>query len=354
MHRSLVQLPPGTHARDNARLMSETPPAPHSHRVTLLLAVAGMAIAAYSLWRIDNTRDRADATRDRVQQLETANSALRADVAAALDRETKLRAEFQKQWLLVADLPQQVKDLTASHNDLRARTERPQRAWVRAEALYLIELAQRRLNFDRDVATAIATLESADARLASLRDSSFGAVRDRIAKDLQSLRAVPEPDRAGIVARLSAIESQIESLQLKGVLVGQRTAPSSAPDSSSLFARAWAAVKDTFATMFVVRHLSNGNGAVVSMEEQSLRRQHLALLAFTARHAVLRNDQPEYRAALEEIRSWIAQFFAESTTVDSLLQQLATLHEINIAPALPDISAAAQLLSRVTPASSTP
>jgi uroporphyrin-III C-methyltransferase len=345
-----VQLPPGTRARDNARLMSDSPPAPHSHRVTLLIAIAGVLIAGYSLWRIDNTRDRTDAMRDRVQQLETANTVLRADVAAAIEREAKTRADFQKQWLQIADLPQLVKDLTASHDDLRARTERPQRAWTRAEALYLIELAQRRLNFDRDTATAITALESADGRLAALRDSSFGAVRNRIAKDIQLLRAVPEPDRAGVVARLSAIESQIESLRLKGVLVGQRMTTVQTADDASLVARAWAALTNTFSTMFVVHRLRDGNGQVVSLEEQSLRRQHLALLAFTARHAVLRNDQAGYRAAIEEMRSWIAQYFAESPTADSIVQQLDSLRIINIAPALPDISTAAQLLARVGPA----
>ena len=102
------------------RAMSDSPSPPqppgHTHRVTLLIAVAGVLVAGYSLWRIDNTRDRADATRDRVQQLESTNTALRAELAAVVERETKTRTELQKQWSQVADLPQQVKDLTASHD----------------------------------------------------------------------------------------------------------------------------------------------------------------------------------------------------------------------------------------------
>jgi uroporphyrin-3 C-methyltransferase len=347
--RSLVRLPLGMHARDNARPMTDsTAPAPHTHRVTLLIAIVGVAIACYALWRSDNTRDREDATRDRVQQLETANTALHTELTAAIERETKLRADLMKKWQQLADLPQQVKDLTAAHEDLRARTERPQRAWSRAEALYLIELAQRRLNFDRDTQTAMVALESADSRLASLRDPSLTAVRERIAKDLQALRATPVPDRTGIVARLLAVEKQIESASLKGTLVGQRT-PEDADASQSILQRTWASLSSAISRLFSVRHIDNSHGAIVSLEEQALRRQHFSLLGFSARNAVMRNDQTGYRSAIDAMRSWLAQYF-DATPADAAARELAALTEINIAPTLPDVSGAAQMLTRVAPA----
>lgn len=330
--------------------MSDPTPAPHTHRVTLLIAIAGVLVAGYSLWRVDNTRDREDATRDRVQLLENANTALRNELNAQVEREAKSRAEFQKQWQQFAELPQQIKDLTASHDDLRARTERPQRAWSRAEALYLIELAQRRLSFDRDTATAIAALEAADSRLASLRDPTFAAVREQVAKGLQALRAVPEPDRAGTIARIAALEEQSELLPLKGVLVGKRIAEPVPAESASMAARVWANFSHAISSMFVVHHLEDGEGAVVSLEEQSLRRQHFALLAFSARHAVMRNDQADYKAAIDSMRNWIAQYFIESPLADVMTQELKSLSEIDIAPPLPDISRAAQQLIRAAPA----
>src|SRR5712671_2894912 len=143
--RLSARLPHGTRARDNhCRMPEANEPAPHTHRVTLLIGLLGVLLAGYALWRIDTTRDREDATHDRVMQLEAANSALHNELAAFAERDIKARAELQKQWQQLAELPQQVRDLAASHEDLRARTERPQRAWTRAEALYLIELAQRR------------------------------------------------------------------------------------------------------------------------------------------------------------------------------------------------------------------
>jgi uroporphyrin-3 C-methyltransferase len=340
-------------ARDNVHPMTDSAvPAPHTHRVTLLIALAGVLVAGYSLWRGDNTRDRENATRERVQQLEAANTALRTELTVAIEREAKSRAGLQMQWQQLVDLPQQVKDLAASHEDLRTRTERPQRAWSRAEALYLVELAQRRLNFDHDTATAIVALESADSRLAALRDSSLNAVRERIAKDLQALRAVPDPDRAGVMARLAGIEGQIERLPLKGVLVGQRTLDVEVDTRKSIFQRAWHSVTSAFERMISVRRVSDANSGIVTLEEQSLRRQHLALLAYAAKHAVMRNDQVAYRSTVEEMRAWLTQYFSGSPAVDAAARELDALIAIDIAPDLPDVSAAAQMLLRAAPAAS--
>jgi uroporphyrin-3 C-methyltransferase len=326
------------------------PPPPHSHRVTVLIAVVGVLVAGYALWRVDSVRDREDATRDRVQQLETANATLRAELTAAAERENKARIEAQEQWRAIASLPQQVRDLTAAHEDLRSRTERPQRAWSRAEALYLIELAERRLHFDRDIATAIVALETADARLASLRDASLNAVRERVAKDLQTLRAAPEPDRTGIMARLLAIEAQVERLPLKGSLVGQRAVEAETFESPSWFARTWRSTAGVFERMFVVRRLSKDNLAVVTVEEQALRRQHLSLLIFSARSAVLRSDASAYRVALDDAHKWLDQYFGGNASVQAAAEELAALAKIDIAPELPNVAGAAQMLARGAPA----
>jgi uroporphyrin-3 C-methyltransferase len=331
-----------------------TEPAPHTHRVTLLIALVGVVLAGYSLWRVDNTSNREDATRDSLQQFQTAQATLRAELNAATEREEKWHAELQKQWQQLMELPQQVKDLAAAHEDLRARTERPQRAWTRAEALYLIELAERRLSFDRDTATAIAALESADARLASLREASLSGVRERIVKDLQALKAVPVPDRVGVATRLAAVESQVDNLPLKGIIVGQRTETAAADESPSIFGKAWNAITDAVDRMFVVRRVDAAHGSVVSLEEQVLRREHLKLLLFSARSATQRSDQAAYRTALDAAKSGLAQYFNESPSVSGATREVEALAAINISPPLPDISGTEQLLARVMSSSQAP
>jgi len=334
-------------ARDNARPMSEsTPPGTHTHKITLLLAIAGLFVAGYGLWRSDATRDREDATRDRVAQLETGYTALHAEMTAALARATQAREDLQRQWQELAALPAQVRDLTASHEDLRARTERPQRAWSRAEALYLIELAQRRLNFDRDVPTAIAALEAADARLASLSDPSLNASRARIAQDLQALRSVPQPDIVGVMSRIAAIEAQLHNAPLKGVLAGELLEVEQPQADRSFLRRSWDSITGAFTRLFTVHRLDEAHGAVVSIEEQMLRRQHLSILSFAARQAAMRGDGMAYHNAINDMRNWLERYFVDSPAREAASMELSTLLQIDVAPTLPNVSGATTLLQR--------
>ncbi|HTE42826.1 MAG TPA: uroporphyrinogen-III C-methyltransferase [Steroidobacteraceae bacterium] len=330
--------------------MTEASVPTHSHRVTLLLAVVALLVAAYGVWRGDVIRDREVTTRERVTQLELGHSALRTELTSLTERANKERAASQAQLQQLIELPQQVKDLTAAHEDLRSRTERPQRAWGRAEALYLVELAERRLTFDRDIATAISALESADTRLAALRDGSLTPIRERIARDLQMLRAVPDPDRSGLAARLAAVESQIESLPLKGVIVGQRVTRGVSAEEQSIFARAADAFKAMFRRLFAVHRLDGENAQIVTLESQTLRRQHLILLAHDARHAVVRSDAAAYRRSLAAMRTWLDKYFEKEASVEAAKQEVIALESVEIAPTLPDVSATVRLLRRVTPA----
>jgi hypothetical protein len=51
------------------------------------------------------------------------------------------------------------------------------------------------------------------------------------------------------------------------------------------------------------------------------------------------------------MQSWLTQYFAESPTVDAANQDIGAMLAINIAPSLPDISVATQLLLRNAPPS---
>ena len=323
--------------------MSEST-APHIHRVTLVIACIGVVVAGYSLWRNDRAVDREALLGERLQQLESARAEFKATLDESIERERQARSTLEKQYAEFATLPKQVKDLVASHEDLRARTERPQRAWSRAEALYLIELAQRRLSFDHDVTTAIVALEAADSRLAGLRDASLHGVRERLAGDIQALRAIPDVDRVGIMSRIAAVETQSKNLTLKGVLAGQRNTIPTAEATHSMLGNAWASVKRSLTSMFVVKRLSDDAASTVTLEEQSLLRQHTVLLSFSARLAVLRSDQVAYRAALTDMQSWLAEHYAESPAHDAVTEELSELAATNIAPPLPNVAGAADML----------
>jgi uroporphyrin-3 C-methyltransferase len=200
------------------------------------------------------------------------------------------------------------------------------------------------------VDTAVVALESADSRLAALRDPGVTAVRQQLAKEIQALRSVQRPDTTGIMVRLTNAEEQAATLPVRGIVAVERTSPvQTLPEG--LFSRAWVVARNAISGLISIRKVDDRAGSVVTLEEQALRRQHLQLLLFSARTAVVRHDNASYRSALAGARQWLSEFFdVNDAATTSLLNEIQSLEPINIDPQLPDVSGSARILQRTIPA----
>jgi uroporphyrin-III C-methyltransferase len=332
-------------------LAGEPPPVRRVHsygRFTTAVAVLALATSIYALLRLDSTRDRLDQVKDTAVMLEAERKALQDSLT---DLANRARQAQQEQDRRLAESARQLQELGAVVEEIRGRASGSERAWSRAEAMFLVELAQRRLVLDRDVETAVVALESADARLAALRDSSFSAARQQIARDLQALRAVRRPDIAGILVRLGSAEERAIQAPVKGLVVLERSPSRDTALPEGMFARAWAIVTNTLRNLISVREVDDREATIVTMEEQLLRRQHLQLLLFAARTAAVRHDNETYRGALASARRWLGEFFdLDDPGVASLLAEVQALEPIDVDPQLPDVSASLRLLQRMMPA----
>ncbi len=309
-----------------------------------------LAIAGYGLVRLDAIRDKLDIANAAVAASNADRELLRAELKSQASRERQAHRDLNRRLDTLNDAPQQLQELASSVEELRGRAEGPERAWSRAEALFLLELAQRRLTLDRDVETAIVALESADLRLASLKDPSFAAVRQEIAKELQALRAVQLPDTTGILSKLIGAEERASDAPVKGILVTERNAFDRTKLPDGMFARAGAILSQTFSNLIVVRKVDDASGSVITAEEALLRRQHLQLLFFAARTAVIRHDEQAYRTALAGARRSLGDFFdLSSPEAESLLNEVQALEPINIDPALPTVTNSISTLRRMVP-----
>jgi uroporphyrin-3 C-methyltransferase len=314
------------------------------------MAALALATSIYALLRIDSTRDRLDRTNDFARTAQAERAQLRADLKSQTNRQRTAARDLDRRVDVLEDVPKQVEELVQSLEELRGRAEGPERAWSRAEAMFLLELAQRRLALDRDVQTAIVALEAADARLAALRDQSVAPVRQQVARELQALRSVRLPDTIGVLARLASAEEEAARLPIKGILATERRAPDRTNLPEGMLARAWALARGAFASLIVIRTVDDRAGSIVTAEEAEVRRQHLQLLLFSARAAVARHDEPAYRAALAGARQWLGDYFELSTPgSQALLEQIQQLEPVDIDPQLPDISGSARTLQRLMP-----
>lgn len=334
-------------------ITSSAPAAPrraHTYsRLTTAIAVLALATAAYSLWRLDATRDRLDDMASAARSYEAERQLLRAEIRSLEERERTARSQIEARLSALTDVPKQVQELANATEELRGRAQGPERAWSRAEAMYLLDLAQRRLALNKDVETAVVALEAADARLAALRDASFANVRREIARELQLLRALRLPDTTGITARLAGLEERALELPVKGVVAAEGNAIAHEELPSSFLPRAWALLRQTFANLVRVRKVGEA-GALVTEEEALLRRAHLQLMLFSARAAVMRSDAEAYRNALASSRALLGELFdLRAPQAQSMLKELQTLEPIEIDPPLPDISASGAALRRLMP-----
>jgi uncharacterized protein HemX len=318
-------------------------------------AFAGIALllAIYAHWRFGQFDERIDRIRRQVAEVRATQDRLSSQVGLLTTRLEQSQDQFRNQIRALGEVPTQLGELGRNVAELRARTEAPQRAWVRAEALYLLELGARRLNLEHDVPTAIAAMESADARLATVTDPAVAEVRAQLARELEGLRAVRLPDVASIIARLTAMEAEAETFRVLGVPMAKarRTGDVDAA-SMSAWERAASRIAQAWSDLLSFRRVDPSRTQLVTREEESLRRQHLELLLFAGRIAAMQQDRAAYVQSLEAAQDWLDRFFdSRDGAVAAAKSELTELAAIDVDPAHPEIGTAAQLLQRVIRAS---
>ncbi len=322
----------------------------------LALAVLGLLLAIYAHWRIGQFDNRIDRVRGQVLELRAAQDRLSGQISTLNTRmETSQRA-LRTELRNLHELPAQIAVLGRGVEELRARTEAPQRAWARAEAMYLLDLAERQLNLDRDVRTAIAAMEAADARLASFNDPATTEVRRLLAQDLAALRAVPLPNLGATLARIAALEDSVPTLAVLGVPVTRDSSADQEPEPKGKWHRAMHRIGRALSSMVTLKRVDPSTSRLVTQQEQSLRRQHLELLLFAARVAAMQPDGTAYAQSLEAASTWLTQFFDTSSAgVTAALAEIEALRGVNVEPDQPKIGAAARQLQRLmVPDASTP
>jgi uroporphyrin-3 C-methyltransferase len=313
--------------------------------VAVVLAAIALLLAAAAHWRVNRAADRIDGViadlselnerqRQTSERLQTVATQLETSSAAWRDELAGLRM-----------MPAQLAELGTTVGELGARTEAPQRAWARSEALYLLELAQRRLELERDVRTAIVAMESADARLSTLGDPATREVRRLLTGELGALRAVPVPDLSQVRARIAVVEQATARLPMRGVSLAP--APKEASGEKAATTRLRDRLADAWHGLFSLRRIDPDGALLVSRDVESLRRQHLALLLLGARTAAAQQDGAAYGQALDASSEWLRRYFDLDTVEGARVRlEIDALAAVDVDPPRPKIGAAASALRR--------
>ncbi|MGH8509657.1 MAG: uroporphyrinogen-III C-methyltransferase [Gammaproteobacteria bacterium] len=298
--------------------------------LVVLFAVA--AAATFKWWRYDYT----PAIRhynNQLHDLDARIDSLRADIGAVGGKDAQTAT-------LIAGLQREQKSLARALVNLSLQKPNSVEDLALAEVEFLVATAQHRLDLAQDVPMALTALETADGRLRRLDRPDLKSVREQLVKDINSLRAVPMPDIAGIALYLGDIIGRSDDLPFKAELAAPAPVPQPVQSSeihtwTDLAGAIW---KD-LVNLVSIKEMDTRDPFLFDAAFRRLVQQHLRLDLFKARLDVLHRDTKNLRATIEGLSAVLARYYdTDAETVSSLLAKLKELRALDLKPSLPDIS----------------
>lgn len=314
--------------------------------VLLLLAVAGLIgggawlyarlSSSFMVW--GDTLQRLGRDLNEVEAQAARVEAQQADLLAAAQRNAGQINSFGARIDAHDDIVGELKEQIAGG---RARLQL-------ATVEQLLLLANDRLQLERDVAAAIAAIESADARLVALKEPRLFAVRQALAQEKSALQTVPVPDYAGAALTLSSLIQRAPRLPLAARVPSHFEAAAErvlVADDARWYERARAAIVEALSGIFTVRRDTGPSPRLLDAEQEALVAQVLALKLEGARVALLRGDTISFRDLCESASTWLDLYFRDDDPgVAAAKAELERLQPLDLNPPLPDISRSLALL----------
>jgi uroporphyrin-3 C-methyltransferase len=262
--------------------------------------------------------------------VEDTGAAMEAARAAIEEREAAQQREL-------AELRE---DLVALDERIASFSANDHQNWLRAEAQYLLRLANQRVIMARDVDSALALLSSADDILRQLDDPSLYEVRAAVAAEQAALRAVPRVDVEGIYLRLSALIEQAGQLvifEMPEVEAQPEGEP--ADDWQTRLERGYEEAARKLSDYVVIRRRDVPMQALMDPQWEGLVRQNLRMLLEQAQVALLSGNQTLYEESLERAQHWVAQFFeSDASAAQAMSREITQLSGQTISTRMPDIT----------------
>ena len=268
-----------------------------------------------------------------------------ATSAALQSTTTRLSAELDS----IRDIEQRAAGTLNEANHLLYRMSKiDQSAWRRAEATFNIRLAGQRLQFAEDVRGALTLLSQADTLLKSDSGEDVGAIRSAIAFDRTQLRAVEKLDMVGLMGRLSALDRQIQTLDLSALDPSVRdtgtdaisitdTGETSAGTSLSL--SLWEQAIDTLASYFVITELESPQQKPSTSDWSRFAALSMKLNLEQARVALLIRDSESFTDSLARAEVILAELLSsnDDPAMVAVIEELAALSSLSLRLELPGL-----------------
>ncbi|MEL0153296.1 MAG: uroporphyrinogen-III C-methyltransferase [Halieaceae bacterium] len=330
-------------------------------RLLVLLALAGIgAVGYFYAWpEVKAFQAKQAEVEQNLAALAKADEALAKNLAKLIDTEVQKSEDattaalqsavtrLSKELDSIRGIEQRAAGKLNEANHLLYRMSKvDQGAWRRAEAHFNIRLASQRLQFAGDVSGALNLLSQADVLLKGDSSDGVSAIRSAIAFDRTQLRAAEKLDMVGLMGRLSALDRQIQMLDLKAFDPSVRhvasdtstnidTDVSSSERSASLTLLEQAL--DTLASYFVISELDSPEQKPRTSDWSGFAVLSTKLHIEQARVALLIRNSESFTRSLERALGLLEEIPSSNgdPSLSSVREELADLSAIPLRLELP-------------------
>jgi uroporphyrin-III C-methyltransferase len=304
----------------------------------ILLCLIALGLSGTVYFQFDKIRKSPDEVKPVITQLDTKLGGLVKALSSSEQENQKLRQELEA-------VKQQQLALDSTLRSLNLEEGTDNNDWQLAEVEHLIIVAIHRLQLEADVSMAMAALQAADDRLRENADPRLLLVRQQLAKDMNTLKAVNKVDIAGLVLYLSDLVGRVIDLPLQKAKVGDASQPDTVDVKDSKWKQLKSAVWQELKDLVIISRRGEETLATLMPEQQYFLYQNLRLQLESARYAVLRRDTDNLQVSIDIITEWLNRYFDSSDSgVANILDSLTQMKSLDLNPALPDISSSLEAL----------
>jgi uroporphyrin-3 C-methyltransferase len=332
-------------------------------RLLVLLVLIGSGAAGYIyVWpEVAAFQAKQAEVEQNLASLTKADQSLANDLTALIDAKVKVSESVTSAALQAAtsrlsaeldsirDIEQRAAEKLNEANQLLYRMAKiDQSAWRRAEATFNIRLAGQRLQFAGDVRGALTLLSQADTLLRSDFGDDVGAIRSAIAFDRTQLRAVEKLDMVGLMGRLSALDRQIQRLDLSALDPSVRETGSDTISNSdasetsagtSVSPSLWEQAIDTLASYFVITELESPQQKPSTSDWSRFAALSIKLNLEQARVALLIRDSESFTDSLARAEVILTELPSsnDDLAMVGVIEELAALSSLSLRLELPGL-----------------
>jgi uroporphyrin-3 C-methyltransferase len=295
--------------------------------------VIGLALVSLAFaWLWYDSQGRVNALREelaqRVRDSEADSRDARLSSRQAQEGMREALAKLAQLDLRVTEYQNHQASLEALYQDL----SRSHDEWVLAEIEQVLTIASQQIQLVGNVPSALAALQTADARLARTGRPQFLPLRKAFARDIERLKGASGLDVPGLAAKLDEMIAGVDSLQLAQDMRPQPVAAAKAAPEG-MWERLIAEFREELRQLVRIQSVDGSDPALISPPQAYFLRENLKLRLLNARLALLARDEAAYRSDLKVAAGWLERYFdTRSRAATAMTGSLKQLGSAGLAP----------------------